>query len=190
MTPRHRSPVVNSRPDFDPFLGRPDYEAMISEFRVTFDHWIEILRTGAHDDLPIRPFHRDAWRSAVAAGGDRRLQLNVTCRCGKRRAAMWFVRVQSNGVRVGSLRCVVCANQIKTIGADKLGFDPPVWADGKSGVPCEVCGSTDGTEWHHWAPRHLFGDEAESWPMGALCRMCHRRWHAVVTPNMSQRIAS
>ncbi|MDA0312358.1 MAG: hypothetical protein O2992_09615 [Gemmatimonadetes bacterium] len=50
--------------------------------------------------------------------------------------------------------------------------------------PCERCGCAE-TESHHWAPRYLF-DDAEDWPMGYLCRDCHRVWHDIVTPGMSQ----
>lgn len=53
-------------------------------------------------------------------------------------------------------------------------------------VACEVCGKP-GTEVHHFAPRHLFGDECEKWPQSNLCKSCHDRWHATVTPNMSKR---
>jgi hypothetical protein len=54
-------------------------------------------------------------------------------------------------------------------------------------TPCEVCSTTGTTEVHHWAPRHLFGAEADKWPMGHLCRKCHQKWHAIVTPNMSRQ---
>lgn len=50
---------------------------------------------------------------------------------------------------------------------------------------CEVCGSA-GAEKHHWAPCALFGNEAEKWPKSYLCTSCHRKWHDVVTPNISQ----
>lgn len=56
-------------------------------------------------------------------------------------------------------------------------------------VECERCGSEDHVERHHWAPRHLF-DDADSWPIGNLCRTCHVQWHRVVTPNMGRRQAS
>lgn len=42
--------------------------------------------------------------------------------------------------------------------------------------PCIVCGSRDGTDNHHFAPRHIFQD-AEKWPQGALCNFHHREWH-------------
>lgn len=49
---------------------------------------------------------------------------------------------------------------------------------------CRKCGHL-GAELHHWAPYHLFGDEADQWPTDYLCRPCHRRWHDLVTPKMS-----
>lgn len=51
---------------------------------------------------------------------------------------------------------------------------------------CERCGSTDGSEVHHWAPRHLF-DDAHEWPTSRLCRLCHAKWHSIVTPTMHLR---
>lgn len=56
-----------------------------------------------------------------------------------------------------------------------------------SDVPKHVCEyygciSTD-TEYHHWAPRHLF-DDADNWPGSWLCRVHHPAWHAIVTPQM------
>ena len=53
--------------------------------------------------------------------------------------------------------------------------------------PCEVCGSVGDTQAHHWAPFHLFGEEAYDWPVGLLCQRCHTRWHQVVTPNMGSK---
>lgn len=54
--------------------------------------------------------------------------------------------------------------------------------------PCERCGSHLGTEYHHWAPKHLFGAvEHHYWPGSYLCRACHDRWHNVVTPKMSRK---
>lgn len=48
---------------------------------------------------------------------------------------------------------------------------------------CSVCG-TLGAQLHHWAPRYLFGDEADKWPLTYLCVPCHIRWHNLVTPEM------
>lgn len=33
-------------------------------------------------------------------------------------------------------------------------------------------------EWNHYAPRALFGEDADRWPIGPLCRMHHQTWHA------------
>jgi len=52
-------------------------------------------------------------------------------------------------------------------------------------VPCERCGSSGGTEEHHWAPEHLF-DDFDEWPTSFLCVPCHKYWHNVVTPHMSR----
>jgi DNA-directed RNA polymerase subunit M/transcription elongation factor TFIIS len=53
-------------------------------------------------------------------------------------------------------------------------------------IKCEVCDANEG-ELHHWAPQYLFGDEANRWPVAYLCRTCHRKWHDLVTPNMSKK---
>jgi hypothetical protein len=44
--------------------------------------------------------------------------------------------------------------------------------------PCQRCGDPN-SEHHHWAPRKLFKD-ADEWPMGYLCQVCHRKWHQVM----------
>lgn len=46
---------------------------------------------------------------------------------------------------------------------------------------CAKCGSRH-AELHHWAPRAIFGDEADEWPTDYLCVPCHDRWHEKVTP--------
>ncbi len=45
--------------------------------------------------------------------------------------------------------------------------------------PCADCGAPE-TELHHWAPRALFGDEADQWPTTNLCSRCHARWHQML----------
>ena len=50
---------------------------------------------------------------------------------------------------------------------------------------CEVC-NADGAENHHWAPFHIFGDEADRWPQSFLCPSCHKRWHDLVTPSANR----
>ena len=53
--------------------------------------------------------------------------------------------------------------------------------------PCQVCGAW-GTEVHHWAPRALFGIEADHWPTAWLCRVCHKRWHDVIRGSRQGRL--
>ncbi len=70
----------------------------------------------------------------------------------------------------------------------EAGFDPddlPVIENYSGTELCAVCGSPF-AERHHFAPRHLFGDEAEQWPTAYLCKKHHDRWHALVTPNMDK----
>jgi hypothetical protein len=44
--------------------------------------------------------------------------------------------------------------------------------------PCSVRGCPQpGQEWHHFAPRNTFGEEAELWPVMPLCVGHHREWH-------------
>lgn len=50
---------------------------------------------------------------------------------------------------------------------------------------CAVCQSPF-TELHHFAPRHLFGDDCEKWPKAYLCKTHHNQWHNLVTPDMSK----
>jgi hypothetical protein len=51
---------------------------------------------------------------------------------------------------------------------------------------CAVCGEL-GAEYHHWAPRHLFGDNADKWPTAYLCKAHHDEWHNILTPNMAKQ---
>lgn len=44
-------------------------------------------------------------------------------------------------------------------------------------MPCCVAGCANiGTEYHHFAPRHLF-DNPDGWPTGYLCKEHHNEWH-------------
>ena len=45
---------------------------------------------------------------------------------------------------------------------------------------CSVCGKAGPVEEHHFAPRALFGADAEAWPVVDLCTSCHDRWHRLV----------
>lgn len=59
--------------------------------------------------------------------------------------------------------------------------------EGRFAEPCEVCGETEGTEHHHFAPVSLqdhFTESVWDWPMAWLCRRCHAEWHRAVTPDL------
>lgn len=66
------------------------------------------------------------------------------------------------------------------------GFDPdslPVIENYSGNELCAVCQSPF-TELHHFAPKHLFGTDADKWPTAYLCKPHHDLWHELVTPNM------
>lgn len=45
-------------------------------------------------------------------------------------------------------------------------------------ILCRVDGCAEvGVELHHWAPRSIFGEDADSWPTSELCLKHHREWH-------------
>lgn len=46
------------------------------------------------------------------------------------------------------------------------------------------CGQLAHCELHHLAPRAYVGAECNDWPTAWLCRPCHDRWHAAVTPGL------
>lgn len=52
----------------------------------------------------------------------------------------------------------------------------PIAENQTSTLCCERCGA-ESAEIHHWAPRHIFGKEADAWPTSPLCVRCHREWH-------------
>ena len=45
---------------------------------------------------------------------------------------------------------------------------------------CAVIGCNEPAQDHHWAPRHIFGAEAENWPRSYLCLKHHDLWHRLV----------
>lgn len=40
----------------------------------------------------------------------------------------------------------------------------------------EGCTAND-VEWHHFAPKHLFGMNSDRWPAAWVCRKHHSEWH-------------
>lgn len=117
------------------------------------------------------------------------------------------VLIQSNGVKQVFRRCKFC--WLKTRGVIRHRDLPPhihidalpILRDNlrdcclgvgcqSCSYPCARCGGYRSVERHHWAPWHLFPNEAHEWPTSYLCRECHRRWHSIVTPRMGNRGAA
>lgn len=93
-----------------------------------------------------------------------------------------YRQINSNGAKVVVKRCVVCHRvpDLKHVfyPKDENWDSLPLLEDFTTDAyPCCVKGCTNqGSELHHFAPRHLF-DDANSWPMGFLCAKHHREWH-------------
>lgn len=51
---------------------------------------------------------------------------------------------------------------------------------------CSVRGCwSDDVELNHFAPRGIFGGEADDWPTAYLCRKHHQEWGERVTPSLN-----
>lgn len=94
-----------------------------------------------------------------------------------------YKQVNRNGAKVVVERCPVCGRNpntgkpfltVKDYDWESL----PLLQDLTPDAPvCEYLGCQNkGTEYHHFAPRHLF-DDADSWTTGYLCKEHHRIWH-------------
>lgn len=85
--------------------------------------------------------------------------------------------IKRNGSQQVRMRCVRC-NREPRDSAPTRGSE--YWnvllADMRDSLVCERCGSLDGVEYHHYAPRNVFPD-ADKWGTGHLCIECHREWH-------------
>lgn len=100
---------------------------------------------------------------------------------------------ESLGVIIGAdgrpqykLRCRTCNTSGSAIGRSLLeawGYSPDdlEWYqvnEARVYDPCSVkdCTVTP-TEYHHFAPKNTFGDQADAWPYLPLCRPHHVEWH-------------
>lgn len=116
-------------------------------------------------------------------------------KCEKEMRCRLVRNIASNGVSQVYWICMMGAHGISKRGAkfishEKIrsaGFDPndlPVIENYGGYNICAVCGDPL-TEYNHWAPRFIFGADAERWPGDYLCKAHHDEWHARVTPNMT-----
>ena len=98
-----------------------------------------------------------------------------------------YRQINGNGAQVIVARCCKCDR----IPNRKQPFLPkaeypnwekyPLYQDNTQySDPCVVigCGRRD-TEYHHWAPRALFGEDAELYPGAYLCQFHHDHWHEI-----------
>lgn len=96
-----------------------------------------------------------------------------------------YKQINRSGATVVVERCPKCRTAPdknnsflpkKNYDLDKL----PVFVDyTPEAKKCEVVGCTNvGSEWHHYAPQHLFQD-ANDWPTGYLCKYHHDLWHKI-----------
>ena len=119
-----------------------------------------------------------------------RMKINRKCgKCGNE-GTLKTVIMQNGGVQIKYVcACGNRSNPIAKKEVEAAGIDIsllPVDAN-YAEIECEVQGCFNlGYEWHHIAPRHLFGSEAGLWPMIKLCKIHHKQWHDIVTPNMCE----
>lgn len=102
--------------------------------------------------------HETRYALSVAINGGKHL-FEECLSCGKnaRGAGKWIGGKERSGLNLDAIPIV---NDYSNLAA-----------------PCIVCGDIDHNELHHFAPRHIFGDECEKWPVFSLCKKHHDEWH-------------
>jgi hypothetical protein len=93
--------------------------------------------------------------------------------------ALAFLVEAGNGVTHAFLQCPECGAEAGPMTkAEVLARTPGAPIRRKATNPqCQVAGCHNfDTEWHHFAPVHLFPDP-DAWPMAWLCRAHHGLWH-------------
>ena len=91
-----------------------------------------------------------------------------------------YRQVNRNGAKVVVERCPQCrrnTNKKFFLPAKEYDWDSlPLFVE-YDPQPCAYYGCKEkGTEYHHFAPRHLF-DDADYWPIAYLCIKHHTEWH-------------
>lgn len=95
------------------------------------------------------------------------------------------VRVAGNGSYQVVSECTDCGTLTGPIGHAAIErmhiavATLPILADYRGGLGrCSRRGcEREAVEDHHFAPRAIFGDEAEDWPRALLCVEHHTEWH-------------
>ena len=93
-------------------------------------------------------------------------------------AAVTGYIITRSGSQQAQRRCLECGAGPHHAGNAPRGsqYLDICFADHRDNTTCEHCGSLDGVELHHYAPRNTFPD-ADNWATGYLCRPCHHLWH-------------
>ena len=136
-------------------------------------------RAQLHHDNPTArrvfcmPCLKLTWRTHAAA---------ACTHCCKHTLIPGYLR-KANGHVVAQRQCLDCGRRWDLRRTDPASVLDVCLRDNTTGryaaPPCERCGTTTGTELHHWAPVAIFND-AEQWPKSWLCPTCHRIWHNAI----------
>lgn len=123
----------------------------------------------------------------------------ITCKyCDHETQAQLVVHVFANGSQNFTWECVSCGRKAPTGGPIYIDSDivrQHLTNEEIKSLPiimpplvdrCAHCGQR-ATEEHHWAPRAIFGPEADRWPTDRLCKTCHDLWHQMVTPQLVKK---
>jgi uncharacterized protein YlaI len=135
------------------------------------------------------PQRKPIWIRRIRQGHNPRPELDWCRQCGDYEFFVCWQLVKINGPVV-QMRCTVCDTAKERKHDNARDFELPECANYSTNEPCAACGTIGFLELHHWAPRHLFGNDSDNWPTSYLCPDCHQRWHATVTPTMSHRKAT
>lgn len=113
---------------------------------------------------------------------------NLDYLAGERKWGTLYVFLSRSGTRTVKWRCPACTYTeaigfgiLRSVGIEP--YDLPVNDDRRpADQRCSYweCDNL-GIEFHHWAPRSIFGlGEADNWPKSALCQLHHREWHRIM----------
>lgn len=109
-------------------------------------------------------------------------------KCGQVRHVKLVRNVAANGISQVYWYCIahngpagqyISHDKLKAGGIDI--DDLPIIENYSNQAQCVVCGKL-GAEYHHFAPKYLFGDAADSYPVAPLCHEHHMHWHQIIDP--------
>jgi hypothetical protein len=92
---------------------------------------------------------------------------------------IYGVVIKSDGSRKPVYACGDCGGLIDARRGDPRRGEH-VFRDLRTTAACARCGRLEGTQSHHWAPRAIFGTDADNWPLANLCIECHHIWHQMM----------